>query len=157
MRYIHTLHKLVCAWLNVKIVNILRRKITNICVSSGIRAYKSVAVNCDKFYMAVVTMFVAFNCRVCHAVRDARGRCIVAITDYAANWHETGGATHGRDAAWDEGMIERAGLHLLRCNGCADAAASQPSIAAAGHPAISVNADYAARTPKYSLACFNYS
>ena len=55
-----------------------------------------------RFHGTAVTVFVVRN-----AIRDARGYCILAITDYAANWHETGGATHGRDAAWDEGMIER--------------------------------------------------
>lgn len=35
-------------------------------------------------------VFVALNRRDYNVVRDVRGRSILAITDYAANWHETG-------------------------------------------------------------------
>lgn len=49
--------------------------------------------------------------RVCDAIRDVRGRSILAITDYAANWREIGGGGDGRRRGLRrERMIERAAL-----------------------------------------------
>lgn len=52
--------------------------------------------------------------RVCDAIRDVRGRCILAITDYAANWRETGGGD-SRCSLRRERMIEVALAALPRC------------------------------------------